>query len=314
VRARADARFDQAGRVHGDRDGFPARRDLHAARGKGRAAVAGALGKCRSRCRGSGPRARFALFGAKRRQIDMGDRLIQRFDIGAFVEHQAGRRRVGKRLDEVAPADFVGIQAERGRGLVHQPLDREGDHRARHAAIGRHGAGMGRHAARHAGIGAHVVGPGQFGHRHQRLDAARGRETGIGADIGGNIRRQRDQLAVFVECAFDFDVLVAAVKAGDQVFAPVLAPGHRAAVCRASQTSTTYSAGQRHFLAKTAADIGRDDAQIGFGKPRRRRSRCARGAASAWCRSASRGRNRDRTRRARRALQAALRSGGASGA
>ena len=47
VRARADAGFDAARRVHGDLDGFPSRRDLHAARREGGAAVAGAFGKCR---------------------------------------------------------------------------------------------------------------------------------------------------------------------------------------------------------------------------------------------------------------------------
>ena len=47
VRARADPRLDLAGGVHHDLHGFPARRDLHAARGKSRTAVSGALGEAR---------------------------------------------------------------------------------------------------------------------------------------------------------------------------------------------------------------------------------------------------------------------------
>ena len=41
--------------------------------------------------------------------------------------------------------------------------------------------------------------------------------------IGG----QREQLAVLVEGAFERDILIAAVKTGDQVFAAVLGPGDR---------------------------------------------------------------------------------------
>ena len=47
VRRGADARLDEAGRIDGDDHRLPAGRDLHAARGEGRAAVAGALGEGR---------------------------------------------------------------------------------------------------------------------------------------------------------------------------------------------------------------------------------------------------------------------------
>ena len=47
VRRGADARLDEAGRIDRDDHRLPAGRDLHAARGKGRAAVAGALGEGR---------------------------------------------------------------------------------------------------------------------------------------------------------------------------------------------------------------------------------------------------------------------------
>ena len=46
VRRRADARLDEAGGIDADNDGFPTRRDFHAARGKRRTAVAGALAEC----------------------------------------------------------------------------------------------------------------------------------------------------------------------------------------------------------------------------------------------------------------------------
>ena len=49
-----------------------------------------------------------------------------------------------------------------GGRLVHQPFQRESDHRPRHAAIGRHGAGVGEHAARAAFVVLHVVGARAF--------------------------------------------------------------------------------------------------------------------------------------------------------
>ena len=244
----------------------------------------------------------------------MRDRLLQRLDITAFVEHQSGRRGVRKIPDQIAPPDFVGAEFERGGRLVHQPFDGKGDDRARHAAIGRHGAGVSGDAARHARIGTNVVGPRQFSHGHQRLDAAGGRKARIGADIGDDVARQRDQLAGCIEGAFELHMLIAAVEGGDQVFAPVLAPGDGGAQLSRQPNQKNVFGRQRHLLAETAADVGRHDAQIGFRKLQAyRQSPCGSGAAFAWCRSASRGPTPRRTPHAPRALQAASHSGGGSG-
>ena len=75
VRRGADARFDAAGRVHAEIDGFPARRHLHAARGEGRRAVAGALGKRReAEAEIAALRARLRLARAERRHVERLDR------------------------------------------------------------------------------------------------------------------------------------------------------------------------------------------------------------------------------------------------
>ena len=137
-------------------------------------------------------------------------------------------------------------------------------HRARHAAIGRHGAGVGDDAARAAGIGAEVVRAGHFRHRHQRLDAAGGGKARIGADIGDHVVFQRDQLGVLVEGGLQRDVLVARMKAGDQVLAPVLGPGHRAFQFARQPHQHDIFGAQRHLLPEAAADVGRDHAQVGF--------------------------------------------------
>ena len=86
MRTRADARLDLAGRVHHDLYGFPARRDLHAARGKSGAAVASALGECcKSNSQETSIRAGVTLARAEFRQIDFGGGDLQRFDIAAFA-------------------------------------------------------------------------------------------------------------------------------------------------------------------------------------------------------------------------------------
>ena len=148
------------------------------------------------------------------------------------------------------------------RRLVHQPFEREGDDRPRHAAIRRHGAGVGQHAARAAFIVLDVVRPGHFRHRHQRLDAAGGREAGIGADIGDDVGFQRDQFGVLVEGALQRDVLVARMEAGDQVLAPVLGPGERALVScaparparRIPARATSSGRSRRRRRARSRAD------------------------------------------------------------
>ena len=61
-------------------------------------------------------------------------------------------------------------------------------------------------------------------------------------------------------------MLIAAVECGDQVFAPVLAPGDGAAQLSRQPNQKNVFGRQRHLLAETAADVGRHDAQIGFRK------------------------------------------------
>ena len=151
VRARSDARLDLARRVHHELHRFPARCDRHAARGKSRAAITGALREAgESDSQKSPMRAGVTLARAELWQIDFSGGDLQRLDITALVEHQSSGRGVGKRTNEIAFADLDRTDAERRRGFVHQPFERKGDDRPRHATIGRHGAGMGCDRARAA--------------------------------------------------------------------------------------------------------------------------------------------------------------------
>ncbi len=265
VRRRADARFHAAGRIDADDHRFPARHDLGAARREGRAAVAGALGESRKADAEMAPlRARLDLPRAERRHVDRLHRHFQRLLIARLVEHQAGRGRIREFVDQVAAADVDRVEPEGGGRLVHGALEREGQYRARHAAIGRHGAGVGDDAARAAGIGAEVVWAWHFRHGHQRLDPAGGGEAGIGADIGDDLVVECDQPRVLVEGGLEREVLVARMEAGDQVLAPVLAPGHRAFEFARQPDQHDIFRGERHFLPEAAADVGCDHAQFAF--------------------------------------------------
>ncbi len=120
--------------------------------------------------------------------------------------------------------------------------------------------------AREARIGAHIVGTGHLRRRHQRLHAGGRWIAGVGAGIGQNVGCERDEPSVDIESAFEPHVLIAAVEAGDQILAPVFAPGDRAAHPPRQPNQNRIFGRQRHFLSEAAADIGRDDTQIGFGK------------------------------------------------
>ena len=109
-------------------------------------------------------------------------------------------------------------------------------------------------------------------------------------------------------------MLIAAVKCGDQVFAPVFAPGDGAA-------QLSRQPNQENVFGSAATSSGRSRRRR---RARRRADRipqiathrqwpCGSGAASAWCRSASGGPTPGRTPHGPRALRAASRSGGGSG-
>src|SRR6516162_9522406 len=103
MRGRSDARLDQPGRVHGHLDRYPAGRHVHATLGEGGRAVAGALaegGDAETEI--TSLRARLELPGAESGEIDGFDRSAHGFDVACLIEHQSGRRSIGKGPDQVA--------------------------------------------------------------------------------------------------------------------------------------------------------------------------------------------------------------------
>ena len=263
MRRGADARLDKAGRIDREDDGLPAGRDLHAARRESRTAVAGALGEGRKADAEIAALARACFCRARNAGTSMALTAISSVCfVACLVVNQAGRRCVGKFVYQVAAPDIDRVQPQGIRRLVHQALEREGNHRPRHAAIGRHTASVGDDAARAAFVMPHVIRSRHLRHRHQRLHATSGGEAGIGADIGDDICLEREQFAVGVERAFQRHVLVARMKAGDQILAPVLGPSDHALEFSRQPHQHGIFGGERHFLPEAAADVGRDHAQV----------------------------------------------------
>ena len=227
MRRDAHAGLDIARRCHADLNPFIPWRDLHRPGGEGRRAVA-----------------------------------------GSFVEHaEPGRRGMREAVHQVAPPDIQRIDPERLRRMVHQALDPERDGGPGDTAIGRHRACVRRHATRPCRIVRHAIRAGIFRQRHQRLHAAGDGIAGECADICNDIDIQRPQRPVGIESGAQLVALISAVRAGDQVFPPVLDPGEPAAIAPRQPDQQDVFGEQRHFLAEPAADIGRHHPQVGLCHP-----------------------------------------------
>ena len=213
VRRTADPGFEKARRVHRQFDPLEAGGDHHAPRREGGTAGAGALGEHRY------PETEPASIGSRRLlsrpelgEVDDPRRRLHCFAIAAGVLHNPGHRSVREVGGQVAAPDCKHIQPEPGGCAIHQPLHRRGDDRPRHAAIGRHRAGVAGDAAGPGAVLGHPIGTGHVRQRHQRLNPAGGREIRIGADIALDIGVDREQAAVRIECAAQMNTLVARVK------------------------------------------------------------------------------------------------------
>jgi len=134
--------------------------------------------------------------------------------IAAGIVNDAGHRAMREVGDQVATPDFERVEPEPGGSAIHQPLHRRGDDGPRHAAIGRHRAGVAGNTAGTGAVLGYPVGPGHVRQRHQRFDPAGGGEIRISTDIAEDIGVDRQQSAVRIERAAQMEALVARVKRG----------------------------------------------------------------------------------------------------
>ena len=167
--------------------------------------------------------------------------------------------------DEVLPAQLGRIDLELPRRRFHQPFDQIARLGAARAAIGvdRRGVGV---DADHLGIDRRDV---VLARQQRRVEIGRHRrreQRHVGAEIGVGLHPQADDLVVLVERHLGMGDMVAAMRVGEEGLGAVAGPFHG--------TADLLGGPQRHHLfridedlrAETAADVGRDHAQLVLGR------------------------------------------------
>ena len=181
--------------------------------------------------------AQLRLLRAERLVVERLDDLREADGIGPGVVDEArggGVRQVVRR-HEVDPTDLHGIEVEGARAEIEQALHHERRRRPRHAAIRPGGRRVRRHRADLAAVVLELVGPREQAADHQRLDPRRPRKNRIRPGVAERPRIERAQPTVGVEADANRVVMVARVRAGQEVLAALLDPLHRAAESHGQQ-------------------------------------------------------------------------------
>ncbi len=287
VRSNAEGGGDGAGRIDAHDCRLGAGIDRHAGRDRDARADAGELGVAGDAdADPAAGGARLFLFGAQRVVADRGAGLVQAFLESGFVPDDTGGDLVGKLVvgDEIAQPDLLGIEAELCRRHVHQPFHDEGRDRPADAAIRPGRRLRGRHRLHAAAIVLHAIGAGQKAHDLHRLEPRGPRIDRIGADVADDVGAQRQNAAIIVERQFGVDDFVKTLAVGGEVFQAVAGPFDRALQQPRRGANKNFLRIERALAAKTAADIGRDDANAVPRNIERRRQRIADDAGHLRCR------------------------------
>ncbi len=215
------------------------------------------------------------LLGAEVVVVERGDDFLEADGIGAAVVHEAGGRCVRQIVlgDEVEAPNANGVHVERARAEVEHPLHHERGGRTGNAAIRSRGHGVRRHRADLAAVVLEAVRAGQQSAHHERLDARRPRHDRVRAGVAQHVGVDRPQPTVGVEAGAHRVVVIARMRAGDEVLAPCLHPLHRPPEPHREQAQRDVLRIHDALHAEAAAHVGRDDAQLVLGQAERLRQR-----------------------------------------
>ena len=278
---------DGAGRIDAHDRRLGAGVDRHAGRNRDARADAGQFGVAGDADAdpAAGGARRF-LLGAQCVVADRVASLVQAFVKAGFVPDDARGDLVGKLVvgNQIAQPDVLGIDAELCRRHVHQPFHDEGRDRPADAAIRSGRRFRGRHRLHPAAIILHPIGTGQKAHDLHRLEPRGPRIDRIGADVADHVGAQGENAAVVVERQFGVDDFVETLAAGGEVFQAVAGPFDRALQLPRRGANENFLRIERALAAKTAADVGRDDANAMARNIERRRQRIADDAGHLRCR------------------------------
>ena len=209
----------------------------------------------------------FAAHATRRKAVPIGDlqsHVEHTFEIASVVGVPA-RRPVRHRRgrDQVAAADCHRIDLHFPRRLVDQPLHHIGRFGSTRPPVGPKQWGIGEHRTRCRVDQRHVVDARQV----CRCDHGR-RTRGvaeISADIDDELRPQRQDAAVAAERDLAGGSQIPAVHVRQEAFAAVSRPLDRAADLACGPDNKRVFRIDRSLHAEPAADIGRHNAEVGFG-------------------------------------------------
>ena len=209
------------------------------------------------------------LLGSRALVVEELEPLVERRLVVARVDLEPRGDRGRELPDEVHPADLDRILADRGRQLVHRPLDRVRGLGAAGAAV-RVGRGRVReHAGAVEVVCDGVVAPGVEPGAEQRDPGRDGLE--VGAHRGRELHPDARDLPALVRGELDLLDEVAAVDRGEAGFGALLDPLHRAAEPPGAGDDEHVLGVHVHLRAEAAADVRRDHPGLGLGDPEHER-------------------------------------------
>jgi hypothetical protein len=173
------------------------------------------------------------------------------------VVGEPDRRRIGKRLDEIAPAQFDGIDLHLTRGGLDDALDDVRRFGPARAAIGVDGRGVGEDRFHLAVDRRRRVLPRQQCRVQDRRNAGRKRRE-VRTHVRRRVHAQRKEFAILVERKFGGRHMVAAMRVGQEALRALGCPLDRTAHPLAGPHKGGFFSVEIDLRPETAADVGRD--------------------------------------------------------
>src|SRR6185437_298214 len=195
--------------------------------------------------------------------IDRAQHRGEVFGKGAAVKAMAQRRLIGKGSggNDVTAPQLRALDAEFGGGEVDEPLHDEIRFRPTGAAIDRHRYGVGGNALDADMDRGNVVNP----RRHARHIVEHGIGDGVGAEIAGIGKLEREELAFSIEGQRALGPDVARLEIGEKGFAAARIPFDGPAELARRPGEHRVFGIYRGAHAEAAADIAGDDADAVHG-------------------------------------------------
>ena len=213
------------------------------------------------------PAALRRFFLARGKAFDVGNvhRFIETRVVAAGVVEQRNRRLIGKCANEIAAPNLVLRDARFDTGLMDDPFDHVRRFGTACAAIRVDGRGVRKRRRHFAMDHRRRVLSGEQRRVENRRDARCERRQ-IRAHVRRRVHAQREKLAIPVERQLRVRDVIAAVRVRQKRFAAFGGPFDRPSHTLRRPHHCGFFGIQIDLRAETAADVGRDDANLVFWK------------------------------------------------